>query len=105
MSPHRAGFTRAYPHRVIIKKISSNTLVPTKTWLPNRVYIFNTTISPTLYSSPTRLTKYLSSRIRQITIHPQAGVINPRLSISKKRSKHQTHNDIEIYLLNQDASS
>src|SRR3954462_13202043 len=47
-SSHRAGFTRSYPDRVIIKKISSNALVPTKTWLPNKVYIFNTTVSPTL---------------------------------------------------------
>src|SRR3954470_16674691 len=51
-SSHRAGFTRSYPHRVIIKKISSNALVPTNTWLPNRVYIFNTTGYPTLCSSP-----------------------------------------------------
>src|SRR4051812_22969912 len=96
MSPHRAGFTRSYSHRVIIKKISSNILVPTKTWLPNRVYMFNITGSPTLCSSPTWLTNI---------IHPQAKIINPQLSISKQRSKHQTHNDIEIYILNQNASS
>src|SRR4051812_13077065 len=43
--------------------------------------------------------------MHQITIHPQAEIINPQLSISKTKSKHQTHHDIEIYLLNQDASS
>lgn len=31
MLSHNSGFTRSYPHRVIIKKISSNVLVPTKT--------------------------------------------------------------------------
>src|SRR4051812_35161627 len=62
MSPHRAGFTRSYSHRVIIKKISSNILVPTKTWLPNRVYIFNTTGSPTLCSSPTWFTNIFYSQ-------------------------------------------
>src|SRR3954465_4659887 len=55
MSPHRVGFTRSYAHRELIKKRSSNALVPTKTWLPNRVYIFDTANSPTLCSSQTGL--------------------------------------------------
>src|SRR3954469_24209238 len=88
MSPHRTGFTRSYPHRVIIKKISSNALVPTKTWLPNRVYIFNTTGSPTLCSSPTwfiNISNSQSGNIKLLII-PKQEIINPQLSIFKIRS-------------------
>src|SRR3954468_16960890 len=56
MPSQNSDFTRSYPHKIIIKKISSNALVPTKTWLPNKVYIFNTAGSPTLCSSPTWVT-------------------------------------------------
>src|SRR3954462_13820807 len=81
-SSHRAGFTRSYPHRVIIKKISSNTLVPTKTWLPNRVYIFNTValLQHDLSISLSPVGVY------QVTDHPQAEIINSQLSIFKTRS-------------------
>src|SRR3954467_5538370 len=101
-SSHRAGFTRSYPHRIINKKISSNALVPTKTWLPNRVYIFNTIGSPTLCSSPTRFINiFIPNQDTSSYFHPQAETMNPQLSILKTRSKHQALNDVEIYLLNQ----
>src|SRR3954466_8720599 len=81
-SSHRAGFTRSYSHRVIIRKISSNALVPIKTWLPNRVYIFKT-VALLQHDLSISLSPI---REHQVTDHLQAEIINSQLSIFKTRS-------------------
>src|SRR3954464_4513551 len=87
-SPHRARFTRSYPHRVITKKISSNTLALTKTWLPNRVDIFNTTGSPTLCSSPTWFTN---------TFYSQSGYIKLLVIPKQNHKSSAEHLQKSIY--------
>src|SRR3954467_13735876 len=100
-SSHRAGFTRSYPHRVIIKKISSNALVPTKTWLPNRVYIFNTVGSPTLFLFSKQ---GYSSLLSPVRVHqnyyssPGRNHKSPAGHLQDK-IKQQNHKDLEIYFL------
>src|SRR4051812_4595820 len=103
MPSYNFDFTRFYPHRAILKKISSNILVSTKTGLPNRVYIFNTTGSPKLCSSPTWLTNiFISSQgTSSYWLSPSKNHKFPAEHLQNK-IKHQNHKGIEIYFLNKD---
>src|SRR3954464_3988678 len=79
--------TPMYPHRVVIKKISSKTL-DKRHGSPTEIYIFNTTgfFNTLLFSNMVYYYFLFPIRVHQVADHPQAKIINPQLSIFKTRS-------------------
>src|SRR3954470_24296414 len=87
MSSHKADFARAYPDRVITKKISSNTPTPTKAWLPNTVCIPIFSVS--------------QSENIKLLITPSRNHKSP-VEHLQDETRYQNYNETETYFPSQD---